>query len=106
MNTNLSRDFRTFHKHREMAAVIKELVKGYHYLNNDMADPRTNHWALVSSPVPVVLILLGYLYIVNKWGIEFMKNRQPYQLKNTIIFFNITQILFNVWMFYEVRSVS
>nr|CAD7434094.1 unnamed protein product [Timema monikensis] len=64
-------------------------------------DPRTNHWALVSSPVPVVLILLGYLYIVNKWGIQFMKNREPYELKNVIIFFNITQILFNVWMFYE-----
>lgn len=36
-------------------------------------------------------------------GPRFMENRKPYELKNLLIVYNLLQVLFSTWLFYEVR---
>lgn len=36
-------------------------------------------------------------------GPKLMENRKPFQLKNTLIVYNLFQVLFSTWLFYEVR---
>ncbi|KOB64770.1 Elongation of very long chain fatty acids protein, partial [Operophtera brumata] len=47
---------------------------------------------LVSSPIPIFVILYVYHRFVKAWGPAIMKDRPPFQLKNTIIAYNIIQI--------------
>lgn len=65
-------------------------------------DPRTNDWPLIKSPVPGLTILGLYLYFVNSWGPRFMKDRKPYQFKNTLLVYNFVQVLISVYLFTEV----
>lgn len=47
----------------------------------------------MGSPFPVLIILVSYLLIVLLLGPKFMKNRQPYDLKTVIFYYNIFQII-------------
>lgn len=69
---------------------------------NFAADPRTNDWPLIKSPVPGLSIIGLYLYFVNSWGPRFMKDRKPYQFKQTLIVYNFIQVLISVYLFTEV----
>lgn len=77
------------------------LLELYHYLNTEIADPRTNHWALVNSPIPFIVISIVYLYIVLKWGLNYMKDKPPYNLRTFIMYYNIFQIVANSWAVYS-----
>lgn len=35
-------------------------------------------------------------------GPRFMENRKPYELKNCLVLYNLFQVLFSSWLFYEV----
>lgn len=67
-------------------------------------DPRTNDWPLIKSPVPGLTIIGLYLYFVNSWGPRFMKDRKPFQFKNTLIAYNFIQVLISVYLFTEVSE--
>lgn len=75
--------------------------KYWDFLFIDLADPRTNDWPLIKSPVPPMTIIGIYLYFVNFWGPRFMKDRKPYQFKNTLIVYNFLQVLVSVYLFVE-----
>lgn len=68
-------------------------------------DPRTNDWPLIKSPVPGLTILGLYLYFVNSWGPRFMKDRKPFQFKNTLLVYNFVQVLISVYLFTEVSGM-
>ncbi|XP_045454088.1 elongation of very long chain fatty acids protein AAEL008004-like [Melitaea cinxia] len=84
-----------------MGTIMKNLTHYYHYLNDDLADPRTNHFWLTSTPIPIAIILYVYHRFVRSWGPKFMENRPAYNLKNTIILYNIVQILLSVILTFE-----
>lgn len=75
--------------------------KYWDYLFVDLADPRTNDWPLIRSPVPGVTIIALYLYFVNVAGPRFMKDRKPFLMKNTLIVYNFLQVLVSVYLFVE-----
>ncbi|XP_034827564.1 very long chain fatty acid elongase AAEL008004-like [Maniola hyperantus] len=75
-----------------MGTLIANVTNYYNYLNDDLADPRTNSFLLVYSPVPVLTIMFLYHQFVRYWGPAFMANRPAYKLKNVIILYNIVQI--------------
>ncbi|XP_063704312.1 uncharacterized protein LOC134833792 [Culicoides brevitarsis] len=64
-----------------------------------LVDKEVDKWPLMSSPVPVITILVAYLVFVLKVGPEWMKNREPFQLKNFMIAYNAYQCLFSCWLF-------
>lgn len=75
------------------------------FIFTDLADPRTNHWPLISSPVPGLTIIASYLYFVLNFGPKYMANRKPFQMQKTLIVYNFVQVLVSVYLFYEVSSL-
>nr|CAD7455295.1 unnamed protein product [Timema tahoe] len=68
-------------------------------------DPRTIDWFLVRNPIYLLIILMTYLYFIQYLGPKLMKDRNPFDLSRLIMIFNVTQIVYNVWMFNEVFFV-
>ncbi|KAF5281629.1 hypothetical protein FQR65_LT02949 [Abscondita terminalis] len=69
--------------------------------NGNVTDPRTEDWLLVGSPGPLITILVTYLYFCISAGPRYMKDRKPYELKNTILVYNVVQVLMSVFLVYE-----
>lgn len=67
------------------------------------SDPRTNHFFLVSTPIPVMSIMFLYHRFVKSWGPAFMANRPAYDLKRLLILYNIIQILLSGLLAFEVN---
>lgn len=71
------------------------------YLFTDLADPRTNHWPLISSPVPGLTIIASYLFFVLNFGPKYMANRKPFQMQRLLVVYNFVQVLVSIWLFVE-----
>lgn len=67
-------------------------------------DPRVNHWMMMSSPLPTMVICLCYAYFSKVLGPRIMENKKPYKLRGILISYNLIQTLFSTWIFYEVRQ--
>ena len=74
----------------------------YHYYNTELADVRTNNWLLMSSPIPIAVISLAYLYFVLRCGPRYMKDKPPYVLRTFIRFYNVFQIVVNYLIVYHI----
>jgi len=60
------------------------------------ADPRSAHFYLVTGGPWKVAALVGiYLYIVYVIGPAFMKNREPYSLRTTLLWYNMLNVILN-----------
>ncbi|CAB3220600.1 unnamed protein product [Arctia plantaginis] len=81
-----------------MGTLIGNVTNYYRYVNEDLADPRTNKFIFVGNPIPILVILYVYHRFVMSWGPAFMANRQPYKLKKTIIVYNIIQIFLSGYL--------
>lgn len=57
---------------------------------------------MMSSPFPTLAICLLYAYFVRRLGPRMMENRKPYDLKGVLIVYNLVQVVFSSWLFYEV----
>lgn len=57
---------------------------------------------MVDNPIPTVALVLAYLAYVLVIGPLYMRDRKPFQLKNTLIYYNAFQVLLSGYMFYEV----
>ncbi|XP_004530141.1 elongation of very long chain fatty acids protein AAEL008004 [Ceratitis capitata] len=73
----------------------------WNFLFVELADPRTNDWFLMKSPVPIFSIVGLYLYFVLSWGPRYMRDRKPFKLEKTLIVYNFIQVLLSAWMVYE-----
>lgn len=72
-----------------------DIAKAYHYLFNEMADPRVANFPLMRDPFPTLLILLAYFLFVLHIGPRYMKNRKPYKLTNVLIVYNVVLTIAN-----------
>lgn len=84
-----------------MSYLVSEVIDGYHDLMDNKSDQRVNDWFLMSSPLPTLLMCLTYAYGVKVVGPKLMENRKPFDLRKTIIFYNLFQVIFSIWLFYE-----
>jgi len=58
---------------------------------------------LMSGLLPIVTIIFVYNYFCSSVGPRWMKDRQPFDLKYVLIVYNVVQVVFNIWLFNEVR---
>jgi len=84
-----------------MAAILKMLWDGYFTVVDEFSDPRVKDWTLMGSPFPSIFILIAYNYFVHTFGPKFMEKRKPYDLKNIMMLYNLSQILFNGYFVFE-----
>ncbi|XP_024083450.1 elongation of very long chain fatty acids protein AAEL008004 isoform X2 [Cimex lectularius] len=82
-------------------ALVMKYIDRFHEIFDKNGDPRTRNWPLMSSPFPTLVICLTYVYVVKVLGPKIMENRKPLQLKNVLIFYNLFQVVFSAWLFYE-----
>lgn len=69
-------------------------------------DQRTKPWLLSGTPGPLFTILGTYLYFCLYAGPKYMKDRKPFELKNTLIIYNIVQVVLSVVLVIEVKCVT
>ena len=52
-----------------------------HHLLVTLADARVASWPFMTSPFPVLVVVIFYVLVVRMLGPWLMKNREPYDLK-------------------------
>lgn len=60
---------------------------------------------LMNSPFPILMILTAYLYFVLKFGPEFMKYRNPFNINRVVMIYNVVQVLLSLYLVKEVTIV-
>ncbi|XP_026734661.1 elongation of very long chain fatty acids protein AAEL008004-like [Trichoplusia ni] len=89
-----------------MSVILGGAVKLYYYLNEDIADPRTQDWSLIRTPWPGLAIMCFYLALVHKWLPAYMSTRPAYNLRTTIAAYNAIQIVGCVYITYKSLSLG
>lgn len=69
------------------------------------SDSRVKQFALMDTPIPTAAFVLLYLSWVVVIGPLYMRDRKPFGLRNTLIYYNAFQVLLSAYMFYEVRNL-
>ncbi|CAG5102334.1 Similar to AAEL008004: Elongation of very long chain fatty acids protein AAEL008004 (Aedes aegypti) [Cotesia congregata] len=85
----------------QMAVMLKAISDNYHHIMDEKSDPRVNNWFMMSSPLPTLAICICYGYFSKVMGPKLMENRKPFSLKRTMIIYNLFQVIFSAWLFYE-----
>ncbi|CAG9814019.1 unnamed protein product [Phaedon cochleariae] len=80
-----------------MSVVLKNLYHGYFWIFDELSDVRTSN-LLFSSPFSIIAVMVIYVHAVKIWGPKLMENRQPYNIKNIIMTYDILQILLNTYI--------
>lgn len=44
-------------------------------------------------------LLSAYLYVVLKWGPEYMRNRKAFNLRKVMLAYNAAQVVYNMFLF-------
>merc|ERR1712037_764207 len=83
------------------AGLAMGLLEWYDHLMVDLRDPRVDTWLGMASIWPTIIICTTYVYFVKVVGPRLMKDREPYELKNILLVYNFSQVLFSFWMFME-----
>ena len=68
-------------------------------------DTRVKSYALVDNPLPTIALVLVYLSWVLIIGPFYMRDKKPYSLRNTLIYYNAFQVLLSAYMFCEVGKI-
>ncbi|XP_057332477.1 elongation of very long chain fatty acids protein AAEL008004-like [Microplitis mediator] len=89
-----------------MATIIKSIVRLYHYVNDEVSDPRTRDWFLMPTPWPGFAILGFYLYFVFTLGPRLMANRPPFKLDRVMQIYNVIQIFLSGYLVYKALSLA
>lgn len=64
-------------------------------------DPRVTDWFMMDSPWPGLFICLFYVWLVQYGLPKFMENRQPYELRNFMLFYNFAMVALSGYIFME-----
>ncbi|XP_014256938.1 elongation of very long chain fatty acids protein AAEL008004-like [Cimex lectularius] len=84
-----------------MASVLTYIGDFYTDLMENKSDERVKDWPMMSGPGPTIAICLAYAFIVKYLGPKLMEKRKPFELKNTLMYYNLFQVLFSAWLFRE-----
>lgn len=57
---------------------------------------------MMQSPLPTLAMCIFYAYFSKSLAPRLMQNRKPFDLRKTLVFYNLFQTLFSTWIFYEV----
>lgn len=83
----------------EMAAVFDKAMATYQAVVAS-TDPRVKNWPLMGSPMSILTIIAGYVYFVKVWGPNWMKGREPFQLKRVLVAYNLIMVVLSTFFFF------
>lgn len=68
---------------------------------DDGCDPRSVHfWLMSGGPGKLATITFAYIGIVY-FGIRFMRDRKPFELRNSMLSYNIIMVVINAYFLHE-----
>lgn len=70
-----------------------------------VSDPRSADFFLMSSPFPVLGIIIFYIYFIRSLGPHLMYNQKPFKLDKILILYNAVQVVLNAYLVKEVCSI-
>lgn len=82
-----------------MAAVFDKAMATYQAVVAS-TDPRVKNWPLMGSPMSILTIIAGYVYFVKVWGPNWMKGREPFQLKRVLVAYNLIMVVLSTFFFF------
>ncbi|XP_066253046.1 very long chain fatty acid elongase AAEL008004-like [Euwallacea similis] len=85
-----------------MALMLKRLFQSYFWAMEELSDPRALDYPLMFSPFPTIFILFLWFKFILQWGPDYMKNREPINLKTVMMVYNIFQVAANSYIVYYV----
>ncbi|CAG9795512.1 unnamed protein product [Diatraea saccharalis] len=74
---------------------MEYVKKAYNVVFYERADQRVKDWLLMTSPWPLVAIIITYLALIMHVLPKFMRNRRAVNLRPVIKWYNIVQIVAN-----------
>ncbi|XP_063230867.1 very long chain fatty acid elongase 7-like [Bacillus rossius redtenbacheri] len=77
---------------------ISRLQSAYVYVTDDPRDSSVKNLPFLSSPFPMIIVIVSYLYFCNNLGPKIMKNRKALNLRSLLIVYNAFQILASAWL--------
>ncbi|XP_058818384.1 elongation of very long chain fatty acids protein AAEL008004-like [Topomyia yanbarensis] len=83
-----------------MALVLKSLYQHYNYYYHDAQDPRTTDLVLMNPPWMPLALIASYMYFVQSLGPRLMANRKAFELRQTLLMYNILQVILNIYLAY------
>ncbi|XP_046399909.1 elongation of very long chain fatty acids protein-like [Ischnura elegans] len=78
------------------------LIRSYRELM-EKADDRVEDWFLMSSPLPLACIISIYIWFVKYAGPKWMENKEPYDLRWFLQFYNVFQVASLVWWYFFLK---
>lgn len=69
------------------------------------ADRRVADWPLMSSPLPTIILITFYLLTI-RWGPQLMSNKEPFQLKWTLVIYNLGVMFLNLYIGVELHQCA
>merc|ERR1712137_685391 len=85
----------------DMDLSLRNIVDSYNDLMINKRDPRVDNWFLMSSPFYTLGICACYIYFVKSLGPRLMRDREPMDLKKTIIAYNFVQVVASIYLIYK-----
>ncbi|XP_077519566.1 very long chain fatty acid elongase AAEL008004-like [Amblyomma americanum] len=58
-------------------------------------DPRAETWLLMGNPIPLLLLLLGYVLFASWWAPRLMAHRDPLPVRRLVQVYNLLMVLWN-----------
>lgn len=68
-------------------------------------DARVRDYPLMQGPIQMTSILLGYVFFSLYVGPRLMANRKAYRLNTAMIVYNLSMVLLNSYIVYEVNQM-
>lgn len=69
-------------------------------------DPRIRDYPLMQGPIQMTTILLAYIVLSVYIGPRLMANRKPFRLNTAMIVYNLSMVLLNGYIVYEVNMTT
>lgn len=69
-----------------------------------LSDARVRNYPLMQSPVEMTSILVAYVFFAVYVGPRLMANRKPLRLNTAMIVYNLSMVLLNAYIVYEVTK--
>lgn len=57
---------------------------------------------MMQSSLPTLVLCIFYAYFCTSLAPRLMENRKAFDLRKTLVFYNLLQTVFSAWIFYEV----
>ncbi|CAG9809246.1 unnamed protein product [Chironomus riparius] len=70
-------------------------------IDERLGDGRIKEYPFIYTPIPTIALVIVYLAWVMVIGPFYMRDKKPFNLKNTLIYYNAFQVLLSAYMFYE-----